>query len=105
MQELRENVSLLSPRKLATEKKNKDKYLLVRIIHKIRNRIQPRLTRARVSSRRTPARRTRLRRRVTHVVPIPCAPSLEGMVQPQPMANLVRSRLTLVVVRLAPARD
>lgn len=72
--------------------------ILIRVIHIVVNRIQARLARARVPASRAPTARRRLGRGIRHVIAVARASSLEGMVQTEPVADLVGGRVAEVVV-------
>lgn len=77
---------------------------IIRIVHIVINRVKSRLARARIPTSRTSRRSAGLRGCISNGIARPRTAALEGMIQPEPMADFVRDGVAKVVVRSATAR-
>jgi transposase len=81
---------------------------IVRVIHEVVDRIEAREARAGIPVHRTPVRGRALRRRIRHGIPagvLARTAALERVIQPHPVPDLVRRRVTEVIGRSIAARQ
>ena len=80
------------------DRKERRENILIRVIHVVMDRIQAGLARARITTSRAPRAGARLGGGIRDVVAVAGAAALEGMVQTEPMADLVGGGVAEVVV-------